>query len=83
VRLSRICIYDFSTALCRLTNIHFVAYDVLPFYYLDGSYAAMSSHHPVKEVADDVYAAYKRGNDIIYRKWFWKSIMFIIKSIPE
>lgn len=37
----------------------------------------------VEEVADDVYTAYKKGKDIIYSKWFWKWIMYIIKSIPE
>ena len=37
----------------------------------------------VQEVADDVYAAYKKGKDIIYIKWFWKWIMFLIRSIPE
>ncbi|MEJ2233180.1 MAG: SDR family oxidoreductase [Syntrophobacterales bacterium] len=37
----------------------------------------------VQEVADDVYGAYKKGKDIVYCKWFWRWIMFIIKSIPE
>jgi decaprenylphospho-beta-D-erythro-pentofuranosid-2-ulose 2-reductase len=37
----------------------------------------------VKEVADDVYGAYKKGKDIVYCKWFWRWIMLVIKSIPE
>ena len=37
----------------------------------------------VKEIADDVYGTYKKGKDIVYCKWFWKWIMYIIKSIPE
>jgi short-subunit dehydrogenase len=36
-----------------------------------------------QEVADDVYAAYKKGKDIIYIKWFWKWIMFLIRIMPE
>ena len=37
----------------------------------------------VQQVADEVYAAYKKGKDIVYTKWFWKWIMYIIKAIPE
>jgi hypothetical protein len=37
----------------------------------------------VQEVADEVYSAYKKGKDIIYTKWFWKWIMFLIRSVPE
>jgi short-subunit dehydrogenase len=35
------------------------------------------------EVADDVYKAYRKGKDIIYTKWFWRVIMFLIKITPE
>ena len=35
------------------------------------------------EVADDVYNAYRKGKDIIYTKWFWRVIMFLIKITPE
>lgn len=35
------------------------------------------------EVADDVYQAYRRGQDIVYSKWFWSLIMKVIKLIPE
>ena len=35
------------------------------------------------EVAEDIYRAYKKPEDIIYTKWFWKLIMFLIRSIPE
>ncbi|PQP34308.1 short-chain dehydrogenase [Desulfobacteraceae bacterium SEEP-SAG9] len=31
------------------------------------------------EVANDVYNAYRKGKDIIYTKWFWRVIMFLIK----
>ena len=30
-----------------------------------------------------IYDAMKKGKDIVYLPWFWRSIMFIIKSIPE
>jgi len=35
------------------------------------------------EVAEDIYAAYKKGKEIVYTKWLWRWIMVIIKSIPE
>ncbi|MBW1836750.1 MAG: SDR family oxidoreductase [Deltaproteobacteria bacterium] len=35
------------------------------------------------EVAEDVYNAYRKGKDIIYTKWFWRVIMFLIKITPE
>jgi len=35
------------------------------------------------EVAADIYAAYKKGKEIIYTKWPWRWIMAIIKAIPE
>lgn len=36
-----------------------------------------------KEVAEDIYRAYKKKQDIVYTKWFWKWIMIVIKAIPE
>jgi short-subunit dehydrogenase len=35
------------------------------------------------EVADSVYGAIEKRKDIIYIKWFWKWIMWIIRNIPE
>ncbi|MFH2219305.1 MAG: SDR family oxidoreductase [Pseudomonadota bacterium] len=34
-------------------------------------------------VAEDVYKGYQKGRDIVYTKWFWRWIMFIIRAIPE
>jgi len=36
-----------------------------------------------EEVAADIYAAYKKGKDILYTRWFWKWIMLLIRLIPE
>ncbi len=36
-----------------------------------------------EEVAEYVYKAYRKSKDIVYTKWFWRLIMFIIKIIPE
>ena len=36
-----------------------------------------------EEVAEDIYAAYKKGKNVIYSKWFWKWIAFVIDSVPE
>lgn len=36
-----------------------------------------------EEVAADIYNAWKKGKDIIYTKWFWRYLMFIIRNIPE
>jgi len=35
------------------------------------------------EVAEDIYAAFRKNKSIVYTKWFWKWIMAIIQSIPE
>jgi decaprenylphospho-beta-D-erythro-pentofuranosid-2-ulose 2-reductase len=35
------------------------------------------------EVADSVYLAVVRKKNVVYIKWFWRYIMFIIKCIPE
>lgn len=37
----------------------------------------------VEDVAKDVLNAHKKKKDIIYTKWFWKIIMFVISIIPE
>ncbi|CAA6802155.1 MAG: Sorbitol-6-phosphate 2-dehydrogenase (EC [uncultured Campylobacterales bacterium] len=36
-----------------------------------------------KKVASDIYKAVEKNKNILYTKWIWKYIMFIIKSIPE
>ena len=35
------------------------------------------------EVAGDIFKAYRRKKNIIYTKWFWRPIMFIIRNVPE
>ena len=35
------------------------------------------------EVSEDIYRAFKKSQNIIYTKWFWKWIMQIIRMIPE
>lgn len=35
------------------------------------------------EVAADIYAAYRKGKDVVYSKWIWRWIMCVIRSIPE
>lgn len=34
-------------------------------------------------VAKDIYSAQQTGKNVIYTKWIWRYIMFIIKMIPE
>ncbi len=36
-----------------------------------------------EEVAKDIFKAQQRGKNVLYTKWMWKYIMFIITSIPE
>jgi decaprenylphospho-beta-D-erythro-pentofuranosid-2-ulose 2-reductase len=36
-----------------------------------------------EEVADSIFKAYIKKRDIIYVKWYWQWIMFVIKCIPE
>ncbi|MFA6197077.1 MAG: SDR family oxidoreductase [Sulfurimonas sp.] len=36
-----------------------------------------------EEVAKDIYDAQQKNKDVLYTKWVWKWIMFIIKTIPE
>jgi short-subunit dehydrogenase len=38
--------------------------------------------HPAK-VGKSIYKAIKKRKDVIYLPWFWRLIMFIVKSIPE
>ena len=34
-------------------------------------------------VAEDIYKAQQKNKNILYTKWIWRWIMFIIKNIPE
>lgn len=34
-------------------------------------------------VAEDIYRAQDSGKNVLYTKWIWRWIMFIIKAIPE
>lgn len=36
-----------------------------------------------KSVARGIYRAVERGTDVAYLPWFWRPIMFVIRSIPE
>ncbi len=36
-----------------------------------------------EEVAQDIFKAQQKGKDVLYTKWIWKWVMFIIKLIPE
>ena len=36
-----------------------------------------------EEVAADIYKAQQKGNSVLYTKWIWKYVMFVIKKIPE
>ena len=36
-----------------------------------------------KEVANDIFKAWKRKQNTLYTKWFWRWIMWIIRNIPE
>ncbi len=35
------------------------------------------------QVAADIIHAHERGKDIVYSRWFWRYILFIIQHIPE
>jgi short-subunit dehydrogenase len=35
------------------------------------------------QVAKDIWRAFKKNKDVIYTRWMWRWIMFIIKNIPE
>ncbi|MBN8787909.1 MAG: SDR family NAD(P)-dependent oxidoreductase, partial [Terrimonas sp.] len=66
-------------------NVHVVS--VLPGFV----YTKMTEHLKLpklltatpEDVATYTYNAIIKRKDIIYIKWFWKWIMFIIKCIPE
>ena len=36
-----------------------------------------------EEIAQDVYNGWSHGKNIIYTRWYWKYIMFLIRNIPE
>ena len=36
-----------------------------------------------EQVAKDIYKAHQKGKSVIYTRWYWRWIMFIIKKIPE
>lgn len=36
-----------------------------------------------KEISKDIIKSIKNGGSVVYIKWYWKWIMFIIKIIPE
>lgn len=36
-----------------------------------------------QEVAEDIFNAQQKGKNILYTKWIWRWIMFIIRMIPE
>jgi len=36
-----------------------------------------------QEVARDIFTAQQKGRDVIYTKWFWRLIMFLIIHVPE
>ncbi|MCP4298554.1 MAG: SDR family oxidoreductase [Proteobacteria bacterium] len=35
------------------------------------------------QVADDIYRAWKRGEHVVYTRWYWRYIMLLIKIMPE
>jgi short-subunit dehydrogenase len=34
-------------------------------------------------VARDIVRAMDRGKPVLYTPWFWRPIMFVIRSVPE
>ncbi len=36
-----------------------------------------------RSVGEGIYKAIKQKKDVVYLPWFWRPIMFVIKSIPE
>jgi decaprenylphospho-beta-D-erythro-pentofuranosid-2-ulose 2-reductase len=66
-------------------NVHVIT--VLPGFV----YTKMTEHLQLpkaltarpEEVADALFEGIKKKKDIIYVRWFWKWIMFIITAIPE
>ncbi len=43
---------------------------------------ALLTHTP-EGVAKDIYKAWKRSRNVLYTKWFWRYIMWIIRNVPE
>jgi short-subunit dehydrogenase len=36
-----------------------------------------------KSVGRGIYQAMMKGKDVVYLPWFWRPIMFVVRSIPE
>jgi len=36
-----------------------------------------------EQVGQDIYRAWKRGRSVVYSRWFWRYIMWIIRALPE
>ncbi len=36
-----------------------------------------------EDAAEDIFNGWKKGKDVVYTRWYWKYIMFIIRNIPE
>lgn len=36
-----------------------------------------------EEVADDIYKAQQKGKNVVYTKWIWRGIMWVIIHLPE
>lgn len=36
-----------------------------------------------EEVANDIYKGFKKGRNLIYTRWYWRWVMFVIRIIPE
>jgi decaprenylphospho-beta-D-erythro-pentofuranosid-2-ulose 2-reductase len=36
-----------------------------------------------RSVGEGIYKAMKQGKDVAYLPWFWRPIMFVVRSIPE
>jgi short-subunit dehydrogenase len=36
-----------------------------------------------RSVGQGIYKAMKQGKDVVYLPWFWRPIMFVVRSIPE
>jgi decaprenylphospho-beta-D-erythro-pentofuranosid-2-ulose 2-reductase len=36
-----------------------------------------------QSVGAGIYQAMKTGKDVVYLPWFWRPIMFVVRSTPE
>lgn len=36
-----------------------------------------------RRVGEGIYEAMKKGKEVVYLPWFWRPIMFVVRSIPE